>query len=144
AAFARFEQTATVSADSCEVTLDVQLVLASRAQAAPGQQSGPIIEAPSSLRRPNRLPGGAAQGAPPRFSQLQLVQSNAAAAADTSSTSIDETDPATRLLPPGFSTEASTSVVAVTGEAVNVDRGQLRDRLDALGRGEFATAGAQP
>jgi len=144
AAFARFEQTATVSADSCEVALDVQLVLASRAQAASGQQSGPIIEAPSSLRRPNRLPGGAAQGAPPRFSQLQLVQSNAAAAADTSSTSIDETDPATRLLPPGFSTEASTSVVAVTGEAVNVDRGQLRDRLDALGRGEFATAGGQP
>src|SRR4029453_12462958 len=63
---------------------------------------------------------------------------------DTSSTSIDETDPATRLLPPGFSTEASTSVVAVTREAVNVYRGQLRNRLDALGRVEFATGGGQP
>ena len=144
AAFARFEQTLTVSADSCEVPLDVQLALASRAQSVASQQSDPLVEAPSSLRRPNRLPGAAGQqGGQPRFSQLQLVQSNAAAAADNTSTSIDEADPATRLLPPGFSTEASTSVVAVTGEAVNVDRGQLRDRLEALGRGEFAAAGAQ-
>jgi len=144
AAFARFEQTRTVSADSCEVSLDVQLALASRAQSVASQQSGPLVEAPSSLRRPNRLPGAAGQqGGLPRFSQLQLVQSNAAAAADNASTSIGEADPATRLLPPGFSTEASTSVVAVTGEAVNVDRGQLRDRLEALGRGEFAAAGAQ-
>jgi hypothetical protein len=146
AAFARFEQTLTVSADSCEGPLDVQLVLTSRAQIASGQQSGPVIEAPSSLRRPNRLGTGAGQQSTgqPRFSQLQLVQSNAAAAADSSSTSIDDADPATRLLPPGFSTEAATSVVAVTGEAVNVDRGQLRDRFEALGRGEFAAAGAQP
>jgi hypothetical protein len=146
AAFARFEQALTVSTDSCEVPLDVQLVLTSRAQSASGQQSGPVIEAPSSLRRPNR-PGGNAgagqQGGQPRFSQLEVVQSNAAAAADNS-TSVDQADPATRLLPPGFSTEAATNVVAVTGEAVNVDRGQLRDRLEALGRGEFAAAGAQP
>ena len=145
AAFARVAQTVTVSADSCDIPLDVQLVLASRAGSGSGQESGPVIESPSSLRRPNRLPGGAAQPAgQPRFSQLQLVQSNAAAAADTSSSSIDEADPAARLLPPGFSTEASTSVVAVSGEAVNVDRGQLRDRLEALGRGEFAAAGVQP
>ena len=144
AAFARFEKALTVSTDSCEVPLDVQLVLASRAQTASGQESGPVIEAPSSPRRPNRLGGNAGQqGGQPRFSQLQLVQSNAAAAADNSSTSIDDADPATRLLPPGFSTEASTSVVAVTGDAVNLDRGQLRDRLEALGRGEFAAAGAQ-
>ena len=37
AAFARFEQALTVSTESCEVPLDVQLVLASRAQAASGQ-----------------------------------------------------------------------------------------------------------
>jgi len=141
AAFARFEQTVMVS-DSCDVPLDVQLVLTSRAQSASGPQSGPVIEAPSSLRRANRLPGAAGQQGQ-RFSQLQLVQSNAAAAADNSSSAIDDADPATRLLPPGFSTEASTSVVAVTGEAVNVDRGQLRDRLEALGRGEFAAAGGQ-
>ena len=128
AAFARFEQMLTVSTDSCEVPLDVQLVLASRAQSATAEQSGPLVEAPSSLRRPNRLPGAAGQQGGARFSQLQVVQSNAAAAADNSSTSVDEADPATRLLPPGFSTEASTNVVAVTGEAINVDRGQLRDR----------------
>ena len=145
AAFARFEQTLAVSPESCDVPLDVQLVLASRAQAASGQQSGPVIEAPSSLRRPTRLGGNAGQqSGQSRFSQLQLVQSNAAGAADNASASIDDADPATRLLPPGFSTEAATSVVAVTGEAVNVDRGRLRDRLEALGRGEFAAAGAQP
>ena len=144
AAFARFERTLTVSADSCEVPLDVQLVLSSRVQSASGQSSGPVIEAPISLRRPNRLAGNAGQaGAQPRFSQLQVVQSNAAAAADSAST-VDDADPATRLLPPGFSTEAATSVVAVTGEAVSVDRGQLRDRLEALGRGEFAPPGVQP
>jgi hypothetical protein len=143
AAFARFEQRATVSADSCNVPLDVQLVLSSRAQSPSGQPSGPTIEAPASLRRPNRLGGGdAQQAAQTRFSQLQLVQSNTAAAAE-SSPAIDEADPAARLLPPGFSTEATTSVVAVTGDAVNVDRGQLRDRLEALGRGEFGEAGAQ-
>src|SRR6188472_3633173 len=87
AAFARFEQTLTVSADSCEVPLDVQLALASR-QSVASQQPGPLVEAPSSLRRPNRLPGAAGQqGGLPRFSQLQLVQSNAAAAADNASTS---------------------------------------------------------
>ena len=71
AAFARFEQTLTVSADSCEVPLDVQLALASRAQSVASQQPGPLVEAPSSLRRPNRLPGAAGQqGGQPRFSQL--------------------------------------------------------------------------
>jgi len=145
AAFARIDRTLSVSADSCEVALDVQLVLASRVQPESGQSSGPVIEAPSSLRRPNRLAGNAGPpGAQPRFSQLPLVQSNAAAAADNSSTLIDDADPATRLLPAGFSTEAAASVVAVTGEAVNVDRGQLRDRLEALGRGEFAPAGVEP
>jgi hypothetical protein len=144
AAFARFEQTLTISSDSCDASLDLQLVLSSRAESASGQQSGPVIEAPSSLRRPNRLGGNAGQqSGQPRFSQLQLVQSNAAAAADNSSASVDDADPATRLLPPGFSTEAATNVVAVTGEAVNLDRGQLRDRLEALGRGEFAAAGVQ-
>jgi hypothetical protein len=145
AAFARFEQTQAVSPDTCDVPLDVQLVLASRVQAGSGQQSGPVIEAPASLRRPNRLAStrGQQEGQE-RFSQLQLVQSSAASAAGNSSTLIDDADPATRLLPPGFSTEAATSVVAVTGEVVSVDRGQLRDRLAALGRGEFAAAGAQP
>ena len=144
AAFARFERPLMVSVESCNVPLDVELVLASRVRPPSSGVSGPVIEAPSTLRRPGRLGGDPAQRAgQPRFSQLQVVESNAAAAAN-SSASIDDGDPATRLLPPGFSTDAATSVVAVTGDAVNLDRGQLRDRLAALGRGEFDAAGVQP
>lgn len=146
AAFARVERTLMVSAETCQASLDIELVLASRAQAAQPTGPGPIVETPSSLRRPNRLGSGATpqQAGQTRFSQLQVVQANGAGAAAASSGSIDDADPATRLLPPGFSTDAATSVVAVTGDAVNLDRGQLRDRIDALGRGEFEAAGVQP
>ena len=144
AAFARFERPLVVSVEACPSSLDVELVLASRARARSPAPAGALIEAPGSLRRPTRLGAAAGQASgQPRFSQLQVVQASGAGAADNASP-VDEADPATRLLPPGFSTDAATSVVAVTGDAVNLDRGQLRDRLEALGRGEFAAAGAQP
>src|SRR4029453_2020714 len=122
----------------------VELVLASRAQSNSPAPSGPVVDAPSSLRRPARLGANANPTGQPRFSQLQVVEANGAGAAGSPSASIDDADPAARLLPPGFSTEAATSVVAVSGDAVNLDSGQLRDRLEALGRGEFAGAGFQP
>lgn len=146
AAFATFEGSVTVGADAavCASTLDVPLVLASRVQSSASPASSSNIEAPASLRRPGRLGGPGAAAGQSRFAQLQVVEANTAAAAENALAAIEETDPAARLLPPGFSTEAATSVVAVTGDAVNLDRGQLRDRLEALGRGEFAAAGAQP
>src|SRR5262245_29769534 len=119
AAFARFEREITVEEGACEIPLDAELVLLSRARSVPGETAsgeatGPVIEAPSTLRRPNRLSQNPAQHAgsasvktpadrQPRFSQLQVVESNAAAAAGTSA-AVEEGDPASRLLPPGFST----------------------------------------
>src|SRR5437868_2601154 len=126
----------------CSAALDVQLTLSSRTANAP---SGPIIDAPGLARRPGRIGGngrtaaaGNTQGGG-RFAALQVQQTETAGAAGTTA-GIDEGDPAARLLPPGFSANASTDVVAVSGTAANLDRGQLRDRNDALGRGEFGPA----
>jgi trimeric autotransporter adhesin len=150
-AFATFEQSVSLAqsnhsesgaAAECARTLDVQLMLRSRVQSTAPSATTATNEAAARVQGRGR---GAAQGAngQARFSQLQVVQAETAGAADTASTTIDEADPATRLLPPGFSTNADTNVVAVTGDAASLDRGQLRDRLDALGRGEFDATGFQ-
>lgn len=154
AAFAAFERTVTVAegSGSCAATLDVALTLASRAPRlreadAPTADAGaPVIDAPGLSRRPSRL-GARGQNAgggeaAQRFAALQVLQTQSAAAA-TANNDIEEADPASRLLPPGFSAGADTDVVAVTGVAATVDRGQLRDRLDALGRGDFAGPGGE-
>jgi len=147
AAFAPHQGSVSIEAASgtCAASLDIQLTLASRAAAAP---AGPIVDAPGLTRRPARL-GGRGQngeaggGGGQRFAALQVLQSESAAAASGSG-GVEEGDPAARLLPPGFSADATTDVVAVSGSAVNLDRGQLRDRLDALGRGDFAQPGGDP
>ena len=147
AAFAPHQATLSVDAASgtCGATLDVHLTLASRSVAAAA--AGPIIAAPGLTRRPQRLgergQGGAQGEGGERFAALQVLQSESASAAPGSS-EIDDADPATRLLPPGFSTSVATDVVAVSGSAVNLDRGQLRDRLDAIGRGDFLPGGDAP
>ena len=148
AAFAPHQGTLSVPGESgpCGATLDIALTLASRAVAKSAPTAGPIIEAPGLTRRPARLGGRgqAGQGdGGQRFAALQVLQSESAAAASTSG-DVDDADPATRLLPPGFATNAATDVVAVSGSAVNLDRGQLRDRLDAIGRGDFALPGGEP
>jgi len=146
AAFAPHEGTVTIDSGSgaCGATLDIRLTLASRAAAA--APAGPIVEAPGLARRPPRLGGrgqaGAQGDAGQRFAALQVLQAESAAAAPGSG-DVDEADPATRLLPPGFSTSASTDVVAVSGSAVNLDRGQLRDRLEAIGRGDVGLPGGE-
>jgi len=157
AAFARFEQAITVSAASCSPTLDVDLVLGSRApvaEAAAGAIAAalPAAPAPAEAERPAQGrgfgrrgggPGDLAARARERFAQLDVVQADTASAATDAGLEVDFDDPAARLLPPGFSTDVSTDVVAVLGDAARVDRGQLRDRLGALGRGEFDVIGAQ-
>ncbi|HET9266560.1 MAG TPA: carboxypeptidase regulatory-like domain-containing protein, partial [Vicinamibacterales bacterium] len=149
AAFAPQQRTVTIDAGSgtCGASLDITLTLASRTAAAP---AGPIIDAPGLTRRPGRLGNAAGRGQNgaagdngQRFAALQVLQAESAGAA-TGSAEIDDADPASRLLPPGFSTTGATDVVAVSGAAVNLDRGQLRDRLDALGRGDFALPGGEP
>jgi trimeric autotransporter adhesin len=152
AAFAPHQGTVTVDGGSggCGGSLDIQLTLASRtpeSRRTAAAPAGPIIDAPGVSRRPGRLGGRGQNGAPAdagqRFAALEVLQAESAGAAGSSS-DVDEADPATRLLPPGFSTSAATDVVAVTGNAVNLDRGQLRDRLEALGRGDFALTGEPP
>jgi trimeric autotransporter adhesin len=152
-AFATFEQSVSLAQSdasvsgapgACTRTVDVQLMLRSRVPSTTPGGSSPTNQAATAPRQEGRGRGAVqAAAGQPRFSQLQVVQADTAGAADTASTTIDEADPATRLLPPGFSTNAETNVVAVTGDAANLDRGQLRDRLEALGRGEFDAAGFQ-
>ena len=146
AAFARLEQPLGLQADACVRTLDVELVLASRVPSRSPAAPSTVTPAPASLGRSGRPGGGRAEpGAQSRFAQLQVAQTDAAAAATGAAPGvIESTDPAASLLPPGFSADAATNVVAVTGDAASVDRAQLRDRLEAFGRGEFAAAGAQP
>ena len=116
AAFAPHEGTLSLDGGSgtCGAVLDITLTLASRSTAAP---AGPIIDAPGLTRRPARLGGRGPSGAPgdggQRFAALQVLQVQSAAAAGSGD--VDDADPATRLLPPGFSTNAATDVVAVIG-----------------------------
>ncbi len=79
------------------------------------------------------------------FQSLSVQQSDAAASVDAGDAagSFSADDPAARLLPPGFSPDASSDAVAVSGSQIQVDRGQLADRLGALGRGEFGLADDQ-
>jgi hypothetical protein len=142
-AFAKFERPLAITPDSCTPTLDVALGLISRTQ-----PNSPAAAAPASADagRGGRFGGRGQQPGQSRFAQLEVVQSeSAAASAESVSASVgDEPDPAARLLPPGFAADAATSVVAVTGDAATVDRGQLRDRVEAFARGEFAAGGFVP
>jgi hypothetical protein len=141
-AFAKFERPVALTPDACASTLDVELGLLSRAQ----PNASPAVASPAGVARGGRTGGRGQQAGQSRFAQLEVVESDSAAASPAldSVSAADEPDPATRLLPPGFSTDAVTSVVAVTGDAASVDRGQLRDRIDAFARGEFAAAGFVP
>jgi len=157
AAFARFEQDVVIAAGSCPPALDVALVLGSRAPSAEPAQvtaTAPAVPAPAREEpavpffggrgRRGGGPGDLAARARTRFAQLDVVQADTASAAtEESGLEIDFNDPAASLLPPGFSTDGNTDVVAVLGDAARVDRGQLRDRLGALGRGEFDAIGGQ-
>jgi hypothetical protein len=147
AVFTALDQPLVLAAGACATTLDLQLTLASRAPgvappapaAAARSERGAIAGAGRRGGGPGgrgAAPAGDAQSVASRFAPLPLVQADTAEVAGDADFG-DEPDPATRLLPPGFSTEASSSVVAVTGDAASVDRGQLRDRLSAIGRGEF-------
>jgi trimeric autotransporter adhesin len=160
AAFATVERTLTIADAAgeaegsaprgCASSVDLQLLLRSRvpSEAASAAATSSATPAPAAPARPFGRGGRGAQGqagsgAQSRFSQLQVVQAETAGAADGASATIDDADPAARLLPPGFSTTADTNVVAVSGDAASLDRGQLRDRLGALGRGEFDAPGAE-
>lgn len=152
----------------CEQTTEISLVLVAKATAsmlaaAPKPTASVPIVAPSpaptvadaSPRGRGGFDrggvggfGGGRQGGQPtpRFQTLTVQQAtneevDAAAAPDA--LAIDRTnDPAARLLPAGFSLDAPLESVTVNGTQVEIDRGQLEDRLQALVRGDFGLADA--
>jgi trimeric autotransporter adhesin len=88
-------------------------------------------------RTPRTAPGvpGAAR---PAFQTLNVQAQQGAAVADAPQPDRDAADAATRLLlPPGFSTDAPTESLAVSGNMASLDRGMIGDRFDAIGRGEI-------
>lgn len=105
-----------VSSQACEHTLDVQLAL-----------TKPATQPPQAPRQGTQ-----------RFETLAVQAQAAASSADATAADRDVVDQATRLLlPPGFSTDAPTEAVAITGSMANLDRGMMNQRFDAIGRGEF-------
>jgi hypothetical protein len=162
--FAAVDRDLTPGTPPCDLQTDLKLVLASRAPrdpsapatapAAPASATAPAGAARGATTPPQGQSGAAAtagrggrggRGGPPRFESLSVQQSDAAAAATTTASETTAQtsaaaadDPAARLLPPGFSTTAPVESIAVAGTMVEVDRNQMNERMQALGRGEFA------
>lgn len=165
-AFVPVQREVTVGQPPCDVETNLALVLISRAPAdmiasAP-KSSSPVTQiatpppaATSAI--PARTGGagtppvvqqaqgrGGRQGGPPRFQTLSVQQSTSGNEATVDLTPADRAnDPAARLLPPGFSLDATGESVTVNGTMVELDRNQLNDRLQALGRGEFGVGEGQ-
>jgi hypothetical protein len=118
--FQRVDQVLAVAAGACGGPVDFELRLtprATRPQPRPPAQASPA-------------------GSNVRFETLTVQEQTSAAGAQELSTQSDE-DAARLLLPPGFTTDATTQAVAVNGNMASLDRGMLADRFEAIGRGEF-------
>ena len=141
AGFADMRREVTLSAEACQVVLDLDLVLRSRAPAAnlqsPSATPSPAPNAPTSpppsgaTQRPQRAapPGG-------RFRSLGVVPGSAPDA-DREAGAEGPDAAAQALLPPGFSADAATESVATQGAQLQtVDSLLFRDRqalLDEVG-----------
>ena len=131
AAFQSQQKELTLGALPCDTKLDFDLALVPRDRSvADASATG----APGTASTPTG-----------RFTQL-AVRSDPAGAAALDVTPLDQSAELARLLPPGFTLQsASADAVSVTarGDAINVDRGILNDRMSAIGRGEFDPATGQ-
>ena len=153
--FAAVQRDLALDSASCDTSLDLELALASRApRAAAGEAPPALLSGAGTIRGPRggRAPGPARAAARPanrggpgrRFETLD-VELEGILAGDLGLIPEDAGDPATQLLlPPGFSTDSATDAVTIQGETTRLDSGMMRERLLALGRGEFASAGALP
>src|SRR5205809_3903440 len=71
-------------------------------------------------------------------------QADQAATTATQAERESEEAAATRLLlPPGFSTDAPTDAIAISGNSASIDRGMMEDRMMAIGRGVFDPASGE-
>ncbi len=142
AAFQDQQKELTLGALPCDGKLDFELSLAPRDQ--------PVASATGSATQPSATgaggtPAGSAGAPTGRFTQL-TVRSDPAGVATLDVTPPDQSAELARLLPPGFTLQgASADAISVTarGDAINVDRGILNDRMSAIGRGEFDPATGQ-
>ena len=138
----------------CDASLDFELALASRTlNATPGDSPPAVLSAGDTAPTPRAGSAPVAEpaatrrisrgGGPGRRFEALDVELEGILAGDLDLIPEDSGDPATQLLlPPGFSTNGATDAVAIQGETTRLDSGMMRDRLLALGRGEFAAAGA--
>lgn len=136
AAFQPLEKDLTLGALPCNSTLDFQLTLLPRSVPVPS--ATPLASGAATPTGTTAAPTG-------RFTQL-AVRSDPAGAATLDVTPPDQSAELARLLPPGFTLQgASAEAVSVNarGDAINVDRGILNDRMSAIGRGEFDPATGQ-
>ncbi len=154
-AFAAADQQVTLGQPPCETQAAARLTLASQvpgyvAPAPATPSAAPATAARGGQAAPNGRFGAAGGrfGGANRFQSLSVQQSSSADAAPEASVelttgALPADDPATRLLPPGFSTNAPQESVTVNGSFVEVDRNLMNDRIQALGRGEFGLADGQ-
>ena len=123
--FTTIAQALTVGGEPCAArTADVQMALQPRTVPAAA------------------LPGAAARG---RFETLTVQSQQSAAVAEIQEPDRESIEAATRLLlPPGFSTDAPTDALAVSGNMARIDRGLMGDRFAAIGRGEIDPVTGEP
>ncbi len=148
-AFAPFERDITVAGPPCDLQVDAALRLASRTPGAPPVpttvSAGPAPAAGAAPAGGGRGRGGRLGGAAQRFEALTVQQ---AAAGDTSDAAVMASvagadDPASSLLPAGFSVDTPLESITVSGTMVDVDRGLMNDRMQAIARGEFGPGDAE-
>src|SRR5205823_10107433 len=102
-------------------------------------------QAPAPAAPARAAAGTAGRGGQKRFQALTVATDANGAAALEAAPPEDSVD-VTRLLPPGFTAEtAQADAIAIngSGDATNLDRGLLNDRLQAIRLGEFDPATGQ-
>lgn len=149
-AFTRVERDVTLASPPCDTTIDFDLALRPRREAAATATNAPAAsDSPSSPTPAGQIvAGGRGRGAPggaagQRFQTLNVQADASAAAALDAAPQNDDAGDVARLLPPGFTVQnAQAEAIAINGssDATSLDRGQLNDRLQAIRAGDFDPA----
>jgi hypothetical protein len=137
-AFTAVSRELTLGGPPCDTTVDFQLTLAPR-RAPDAIAAAPDRSIPTAPNRPGAPVGRALQtlNVQEDTNGQALVAAGGNAEADTD---------ASALLPAGFTVEAAQAdavAISGSGDATNLDRGQLNDRLLAITRGEFDPASGE-
>lgn len=150
--FASEAKDITLGTGACDSTLNFELSLLPRTAPIAGATAPAAVGTTAAPGAPGRAgtapatPGG--RGAQPArgFAQLNVTTDANGEAAAAATPVVDQSAELAKFLPPGFSLSgANAEAVSVNGggDAINVDRGMLNDRMGAIGRGEFDPATGQ-